>query len=214
MRKLHIDLKGDQKLFFTSDLHVGHKNVLKFCNRPFLDIKDMSAGLIANWNSVVRDYDIVFDLGDMFWFDSRHEIKKFVGKLNGRRIYKVPGNHDMDSKKLFELCDPGKVEVLDDINTLWVTGLLEGNKSLEIVVCHYPLATFPHFEHAIQLFGHIHSGPLSDNEVDIPGKDLILKEGKQYDVGVDNNDYRPVEIREILKKLNKPVYNFGVSEDF
>lgn len=202
MKKLHITLEPGQKIFFTSDLHVGHSNVIRFCNRPYADIKAMSEGLIQNWNWAVGENDIVFDLGDMFWWDSRHDVKKFIEKLNGF-IYKVPGNHDMDCKKLFELCDPKKVEVLDDINTLWVTGLNEARptKTLEMVMCHYPLATFPHWTHdVLQVFGHIHSGPTTSNEVDVPGKDLILNK-KQYDVGVDNNNYTPIELREILKKL-------------
>ena len=202
MQKIHIKVEPGQKLFFTSDLHVGHKNVLRFCNRPFLDIKDMSKDLIANWNRVVGENDIVFDLGDMFWFDSRHDIKKFVGQLNGT-IYKLAGNHDMDVRRLFELCETGKVIPCDDIVILYVEGICPAkiNHAYEICLCHIPLATFPHFDHAIQLFGHIHSGPLADNAVDVPGKDLILTK-KQYDVGVDNNDYTPIEIREIYKKLN------------
>ena len=66
--------------------------------------------------------------------------------------------------------------------------------------CHYPLATWPHFERTISIFGHIHSGPRSENAVDIPGKDLILTK-KQYDAGVDNNDYRPVDLLTIYRKL-------------
>ena len=201
MKKMHITLEEGQKIFFTSDLHVGHRNVINFCNRPFADVKDMDQKLIENWNSAVGENDIVFDLGDMFWFDGRHEVKKFVNRLNGK-IYKIAGNHDVDSRKLFELCDPEKVTVLDDIAVVWITGAFpEPTKTQEVWLCHFPLATFPHFERAIQLFGHIHSGPVSDNKVDIPGKDLILKEKRQYDVGVDNNDYTPVEFREILRKL-------------
>lgn len=201
MQKIHISLATGQKIFFTSDLHVGHRNVLRFCNRPFLDIKDMSRGLIENWNRVVGENDIVFDLGDMFWFDSRHEIKKFVEKLNGH-IYKVPGNHDMDVRRLFELCNTDKVTICNDIVCLYISGISPNmlDHTYEVWMCHFPMATWPHFEHTIQLYGHIHSGPLASNAVDVPGKDLVLTK-KQYDVGVDNNDFTPIELREIYKKL-------------
>ena len=205
MQKCHIQLKPDQKLFFTSDLHVGHKNVLVFCKRPFQDVKDMSESLIANWNRVVGEDDIIFDLGDMFWWDSRHDVKRFIEKLNGT-IYKVPGNHDVDCKKLFELCDPEKVHVCDDNVLLWVTGLIEDRPGLATELClsHFPLLTWPHRGNGVvNLFGHIHSGPVSEASIDIPGKDLHFWPHQQYDVGVDNNDYTPVEIRDIYKKLDR-----------
>lgn len=208
MKKVHINLLEGQKIFLTSDLHVGHANILRFCNRPFLDIKDMSKGLIENWNRVVEETDIVFDLGDMFWWDSRHDIRKFIDKLNGV-IYKVPGNHDMDIYRLFELCRTEKVTLLDDVNQVFVAGLYpdKPSKQLEFWVSHIPMATWPHFEHAPSFFGHIHSGPLSDNAVDVPGHDLLLKKN-MYDVGVDNNNYTPIELRDALKKINRKEYQF------
>lgn len=202
MEKLHLHLEPDQKIFFTSDLHIGHRNILNFCHRPFQDIKDMSEKLIANWNGAVGEEDIVFDLGDMFWWDSRHDVKRFIEKLNGH-IYKVPGNHDMNCKRLFELCDPEKVTILEDCVTVWIEGI--GNRVVELCLCHYPLMTWPHRGNGvINLFGHIHSGPLSGASMDVPGKDLTLWPHQQYDVGADNNNYTPVEIREIYKKLNRP----------
>ena len=59
MDRLHITLEPRQKIFVTSDLHFGHRNILKFCNRPFSDIKEMSEKLISNWNEVVGKNDIV-----------------------------------------------------------------------------------------------------------------------------------------------------------
>jgi hypothetical protein len=66
------------------------------------------------------------------------------------------------------------------------------------------MATWPHHDRkAIHLFGHIHSGSNCDNNaIDVPGKDLILKFGKCYDVGVDNNNYTPIELTEILNEIN------------
>ena len=53
MDKVHITLQKNQKLFFTSDPHFGHNNILRFCHRPFQDMKHMCQSLIDNWNSVV-----------------------------------------------------------------------------------------------------------------------------------------------------------------
>lgn len=206
MQKLHFDYQEGRKIFFTSDLHIGHRNILRFCQRPFLDLKDMATDIAANWNSVVGENDIIFDLGDMFWWNSRHEVKKFVDKLNGT-IYKVPGNHDMDCRRLFELCDPEKVTVLDDISVVWIENLFpETNRVTELWLSHMPLMTWPHRGNgAINLFGHIHSGPLSTASMDVPEKDLHLWPKQQYDVGADNNNYTPIEIQEIFKKLDRNV---------
>ena len=53
MDKVKIKLHENQKVFFTSDLHFQHKNVIRFCGRPFENTKDMELKLIENWNSVV-----------------------------------------------------------------------------------------------------------------------------------------------------------------
>ena len=65
MKKLHLKLELGQRLWFTSDLHLGHRNVIKFCNRPFENEKEMNEKLIENWNSVVDEKDIIFVLGDI-----------------------------------------------------------------------------------------------------------------------------------------------------
>ena len=67
MDRVKITRKPNQKVFFTSDLHIGHENILSFCNRPFTNTSEMNKALIDNWNSVVGKADIVFNLGDMIW---------------------------------------------------------------------------------------------------------------------------------------------------
>ena len=198
MDKVHITLQKGQKLFFSSDPHYGHNNILRFCHRPFQDMKHMCESLINNWNSVVSNEDICFILGDVMWWESRHDAKRVLEKLNGKEIHIIPGNHD--KIKTFELLSERFI-IHDSIVTVWIN---EHDKKgvNELFLCHFPMATWPHFEKAsIHLFGHIHSGPLSENAVDVPGQDLILKTGRCYDVGVDNNNFFPIEIRDVYNKL-------------
>ena len=199
--RLCIDLEPGQKLFFTSDLHFGHRNILTFCSRPFNDVKEMSTKLIEYWNETVSNNDIVVSLGDFSWWDSNTEIRKILSKLNGKKIYLIPGNHDTD-KGYRSL--PENVELLGSTVQMWVRGLTESNpnKVTELFLCHYPMMTYPHRNNGVvQLFGHIHSNPVRGKEgVD---QDLPLYPGQQYDVGVDNNNYRPVEIRTVFEKLGK-----------
>ena len=50
------------KVFFTSDLHIGHKNIIEYSHRPFSNIEEMNETLIDNWNKTVPEDGIVFDL--------------------------------------------------------------------------------------------------------------------------------------------------------
>ena len=55
------------KIYFTSDLHFGHENVIRFDNRPFETVDEMDAELIRRWNAKVDRGDLVYVLGDMIW---------------------------------------------------------------------------------------------------------------------------------------------------
>lgn len=78
-------------IFFTSDTHYGHANVIKYCNRPFRDIVEMREVLINSWNAAVGPADLVYHLGD-FSFHER-EVATVLPRLNGRKIL-ILGNHD------------------------------------------------------------------------------------------------------------------------
>lgn len=208
MDKLTITLEKNQKVFFTSDPHYGHRNILKFCNRPYSDTKEMEQDLIKRWNSVVSNNDIAFILGDIVWFKSRNNTKRILDQLKGKEIHIIPGNHDnLDN---FEYLSERFI-IHDSIVTCYIKS---DTKIQELFLCHFPMATWPHHErNSIHLYGHIHCGPnCSNNAVDIPGKDLILKFEKCYDVGVDYNNYTPIELTEILNgldiQLNSVMLNF------
>ena len=84
--------------YFTSDLHFGHKNVIRFCDRPFKTVHQMNEAIIDNWNNIVSDSDRVFVLGDVF-LCKPEEAKEYIEKLNGYKIL-VKGNHDYHEKKM------------------------------------------------------------------------------------------------------------------
>lgn len=198
MDTLNLEIGGGQKIYFSSDQHFGHKNVLRFCQRPYETTKEMGKALIDNWNSKVTNNDIIFVLGDFFWFHGRHEIKKVVDKLNGKTIYIVPGNHC--KRTAYELCDE-RVQLLDDISALYIREVGKPQVKYEVYVSHMPLMTWPHRERgSYNFFGHIHSGPRSLSQVD---QDLPFHKGLQYDIGVDNNEYTPIELEEIINILKK-----------
>ena len=80
-------------IFFTSDTHFGHENIIKYCNRPFSSAKEMDECLINNWNGVVSDSDTVYILGDFLKNGDCQIINDYLKRLNGEK-YLILGNHD------------------------------------------------------------------------------------------------------------------------
>jgi len=199
MNKIHFKLKENQEVFFTSDQHLLHKNILQLGSRPFLDMKEMRDGLISNWNSVVKKDDIVFNCGDILWVGNNKYFREFYAELNGF-IYTIPGNHDSESL-LADMSRQGIINLCSDIVHLWIE-YEEKPTIYEAAISHYPLLTWSGRNRgSVNIYGHIHSGPKSTaSEGGLPFSSL------QYDMGVDNNNYFPIGFREILKKINHPKF--------
>lgn len=81
-----------QDIWFHSDPHFGHKNIIKYENRPFKDTNEMDEHIIQKWNSVVKDNDLVFLLGDIFFCKAERQ-QYVVNRLKGR-VHVIRGNHD------------------------------------------------------------------------------------------------------------------------
>ena len=169
-------------LFVTSDLHLGHANIIKYSRRPFSSVDDMNERLVENWNSVVKDGDTVWSLGDFAFmpFDKTLEIlKRLNGNINlvlGNHCQKIQANRKM-------LLESGLVKEMRDYKELsW--------DKQKMVLFHYAQRTWngSHYG-AWQLFGHTHG--------------TMEPYGKSVDVGVDSPYilgtpvYRPFSFEEI-----------------
>lgn len=186
---MRIDYRGDtNKLFFTSDTHFFHDNILKFCHRPFNSIQDQTEELIKRWNEIVPEDGIVFHLGDLAWTGDIDRILNLVKSLNGS-INLILGNHDYKNKldrdiikNIFksyggDVMDIANILVRDDNNT-------------QIVACHYPMLFWQ--PNIIMIHGHIHSGP------DSTASEKAAFHPMRYDVGVDNNNYYPISYTKLI----------------
>lgn len=177
-------------IFFTSDLHLQHQRIIEYCSRPFTDLDEMNKTLCHNWNTKVRENDIVFVLGD-FCFGGQKNWLEFIYRLNGF-IYLIKGNHDHSIPKNTSNLDKKFTWIDGFLNIRILDEEFDGGDQ-RITLCHYPmLSWYLSQKGAWHFFGHIHSGPKSTSE----DKDLPIK-SSQYDVGVDNNNYEPLSWDEI-----------------
>ncbi|WP_460753482.1 metallophosphoesterase [Myceligenerans cantabricum] len=78
--------------YFTSDMHFGHLNIIRFCDRPFDGVGQMNARLAELWNDTVSEQDTVWVLGDVA-LGALDDSLSWIGRLAGHKIL-VPGNHD------------------------------------------------------------------------------------------------------------------------
>lgn len=200
-----LDIKDPDKLFMVSDTHFAHFNICRYCHRPFFSRKEMDEALIENWNKVVPEDGIVVHCGD-FMLPHKWGLKeywKYVNRLHGK-IYLIPGNHDRIEKgyynethphitgNMLQLNRPSKLIVVDDIMKINVEGI-------SIMASHYPMLAYPT---DYQIFGHIHT--LSDGTCYGIDGDVTKKLRKtQYDVGVDQNGYKPISYWELVDIFKK-----------
>lgn len=84
--------------FFTSDLHFGHANIIKYCKRPFEDLHSMNKHMTKVWNETVTPEDTVYVVGD-FALSARYN-KEVLPLLNGTKIL-IVGNHDKPFKAIY-----------------------------------------------------------------------------------------------------------------
>lgn len=173
-------------LYFSADSHLTHKNILEYCPKRkerWNTVDQMDAGLIANWNKVVRNQDEVFHLGDICFGDI-----SILNHLNGK-IHLIVGNHD-------------RKDVLqsDRFETVSYYKELKFNKK-KYVLSHYKFEVWngSHYPNGRHLYGHSHGTRPGDNQC--------------TDVGVDVpfTDYAPVTIDQIEEHLlTCPVRNAHV----
>ena len=86
--------------WFISDNHFNHKNIIKYCNRPFSSVEQMNRHMIQCWNNTVQKDDEVFHLGD-FGLGRREDLVRIFEQLNGN-ITLIRGNHDRLGTKAFK----------------------------------------------------------------------------------------------------------------
>jgi calcineurin-like phosphoesterase family protein len=157
-----------------SDTHWSHKNIIDYCNRPFLDTNDMDRVMLEKWNSVVKKDDLVYHLGDVA-FVNDGDFKKLMAKLNGRKFL-ICGNHDRKRA------------------TWYMENGFEWASRYPIIYDNFIILSHePVFLNTNSVFanvhGHIHQCDYDDHM------------GKHFNVSVEKLDYAPIRYDDIKKWL-------------
>jgi calcineurin-like phosphoesterase family protein len=169
------------EIFFTSDNHFGHAKIIEYCDQPFGSVDEMDEAMIASWNQLVKPKDLVYDLGDVFWwFMPFDRVEIIFKRLNGHK-HLIVGNHDVP-------------KVYSRLGWAWVkpVHLLNVGAKQMIWLSHYAHRTWPKSgSGSWHLFGHAHG---------------VLKPwGLSCDAGVDSWGFAPVSletIRPVMAKLD------------
>lgn len=197
------------KVFFTSDTHFYHKNILKgmtsWGTRPFSTPEEHNDYLIEQWNKTVPKDGVVFHLGD-FCFAGIQQWENIRKRLNGK-IYLILGNHDLHSIST----NSERLQALFEDITFQKIINIDGQL---IYLNHFPFLCMSGVKSynrtpTWQLFGHVHSGSESKN-TDVVR--LVHLFPTQYDVGVDNNQYTPVSFNKAKEIINKQINDSNTKE--
>lgn len=169
-------------IFFTSDMHLGHKNIIEYSKRPFSSVDEMDASIIEHYNSVVKPGDTVYDLGDF----SFRNPKIYLDQLNVQPI-RIKGSHDHDLKD-----DAPRMLVLSLKDLVVLSEQLV--YAMSITLCHYAMRSWEQSHYGTwHLFGHHHG--------------MLPPYGLSFDVGVDCWNFYPVSLEDVMVKMStlKPI---------
>lgn len=175
-------------VYFISDTHFNHSNIIKYTKRPFKDCFEMNNTIINNWNNIVKVNDTVYHLGD-FALASDEELKELFSKLNGT-IFLIRGNHDGKSVKYYE--DIG-FKVLKNAPIIL--------DEYKLVLSHTPVPDSKIPNGYINIHGHIHNKELNEN---YPSKNYSKE--KHINASVDVTDFKLISLYEINKTRNNKYY--------
>lgn len=215
---MKIKLNKDQKLWFTSDTHYDHKNICaattswvgaENLTRKFSSLDKMNDELVFWINQRVGQDDILFHLGD--WsFNGFENIRKFRERIVCKNIHLILGNHDhhieRNKDNIQSIFSSVNYYLQLEVKRELTSGqaMLGAPSYIKFALMHYPIASWNGMsDGVIHLHGHVH---LPNN--------LRVADGKAMDVGVDGNNYEPIELNEIIKIMSKqPIAKLALPKD-
>lgn len=175
--------------WFTSDLHIGHKNVIRYCNRPYEGVAEMNEAIINNFNERVKHGDTVYMLGDIC-FLPRRKLMEVLHRFNGK-LHLIYGNHDKSLRQEIKKLEREETKIPFESHQDYKEINVNGQK---IILMHYAMRTWnAQHKGAWQLYGHSHNN--------LPELPTLMS----MDVGVDAHNYRPISFEEVKAHMEAKV---------
>jgi calcineurin-like phosphoesterase family protein len=175
-----MGINNKMKRYIWSDLHLNHKRIIDYCNRPFENVETMNKTILDNWKNVVKNDDIIFNLGDVIW-GNKEKAESIIKDMPGKKIL-IMGNHDREHSVTW-FRDVGFDEV-------YPYPILYKNF---FIISHEPVFLNESMPYC-NLHGHIHN---------------ISYDYKGYiNVSVDKTNFMPINLDELVDKIikeNNPV---------
>jgi len=171
-------------LFFCSDLHLGHFNIIRYTNRPFKTLEEMDSVIIARFNERVKEDDLCYFLGDFCFRYAPKEspnapknaFEFYRNQLKCKNIIFIKGSHDKNNG------------IKTPIESMIIN--YGGNR---IYLTHDP--KYAKENYSLNLTGHCHGKYGKFRKL---GEKSVI-----VDLSVENWDYYPVTINEIFQAFSK-----------
>ena len=176
----------DEDVLVTSDLHLGHANVIEYTNRPFRDADQMDNALWDNLQATLEPDKVLVVVGDVAVRDGLNAVTwQQIRDLDCRQRHLVIGNHDLTGAGQL------RAQGFDHIWSLMVSGV-----EPPLIWTHYPLNEVP--DGYVNIHGHVHDDP--------------PRRTPHINVSVEQLDYAPVPLtalRALARVLVKGEYPAG-----
>lgn len=208
-----MKFKSTDRLFFTSDCHFFHSNIVDYCKRPFINVDEMDEALVANWNAVVPTDGITFITGDFAFTGNVERLRDLLGRLNGEK-HLILGNHDYNNKYDRKSVRELFTSVNDYLTITIKDSEVDGGKQV-LFLCHYPLLTWYGADRGSwNIHGHLHS--TNHHYTGSDSSLITMLRRTQLDVGVDLHDFKPLSYQQIkiiitqrhtIPIVIKPIFN-------
>ena len=177
----------NSKIFFTSDLHFDHRNVIQYDNRPWSTVEEMNNSLIKNINDTVKCPDSLYILGDITLHSKTKRIVELMDQIRCKNVFLIKGNHDNlkpEAKEKFVwVKDYFKLKYFDEST----------KTKYKFILCHYPMCSWDGKETGvIHLHGHTH----------IEGHTSCSHPSKiNVGIMIPEYNYKPVSIEQIIQRV-------------